>query len=1018
MAHVPQVSAEQLKELVNLRLKSPFAYLPHDFVFHRESQSLVFLAAERPSSDDASREHKRRANTLLYCVDLSSLENRRKQPALGQTGLEGSEAPALLDAWGLILSEGTGVSSTSLSTGTYVWDFHDSNASNSAGANSVVVPNPVPAPTPTPIRAPVQELASSAHFDPNSNSNGAEQDKLTKEEELLRERLRMNSVGLTTFKLNPKTGKVLFAWKGTLHSIRLAREKADGLLAPQVPIPISQKSVEPRLDAKWSADGRVVAFVRDSELWILDSHSGKERQITRKDVEQDGQKSNRKTANGVAEYIMQEEFDRYTGYWWYPEAVWDMQERCVVYTIAYMHVDESGVPVVRIPRSTMDGSLDDYSYPRVGEPNAVVEPRVVRFKIPAESSALGAAEAQMNHSWIDELDLFETWAPQTPIREQFAWAEYIVHAGWLPADAVGTPATSGFEAPIGARESEGLVMDTSSSPGSIARPLAAEDGVSNQILDVSSHGNDHDEHLQPEQQKQQHHLTAHDRWLWLLLLDRVQQRSALVACKDGSDGRCVVLYEERSKPDQWINMRDCFHFAPVDVSHARGASYIMLFLSERSDGFSHLHLKVFPLTQDSQAALDCHSQSPEEEIPGSIIRVTSGNWTVEQVIGVDWKNNRVFFTGTRDSYLELHVYCTPIFAEAVPRSATDGDSSESSVRIVQRITTAGHAHTNCTLSADQRYLVVNQSSLTQPPRTLLYGLQLLSGKESALVHVSNMAQLPAPDAPAFSWGAPRAPELFHFRSSDGTGTELTGCLYHPNPSRAGRVPTLLHVYGGPHVQLVSNDYRLTVQAKFQLLSQRLGVAVVMIDGRGSARRGLEFEARLYGNMGDVELSDQVDGLQFLVSRGVVDPQRIAVSGWSYGGYMSLMALMKRPDVFKCAVSGAPVVRWELYDTGYTERYMNLPRANVAGYSSASILSHVAGLPEDPNERLMIVHSLMDENVHVVHTSTLLDAMIRLNKPYRLLLFPNERHGLRAPSAQVHFESNFFRFVLAHLFGKG
>ncbi|KAK9692879.1 Prolyl oligopeptidase family [Popillia japonica] len=145
-----------------------------------------------------------------------------------------------------------------------------------------------------------------------------------------------------------------------------------------------------------------------------------------------------------------------------------------------------------------------------------------------------------------------------------------------------------------------------------------------------------------------------------------------------------------------------------------------------------------------------------------------------------------------------------------------------------------------------------------------------------------------------------------------------------------------------------------------------GYCVVAIDSRGSQHRGLNWESHLKGRMGTVELQDQVEVLRWLAnSLKCIDLTRVAIHGWSYGGYLSLMGLAHHPDVFKIAIAGAPVTNWSLYDTGYTERYMGLPENNPQGYQEGSVLNYVNKFPEEEN-RLLIIHGLIDENVHFYH----------------------------------------------------
>jgi len=150
-----------------------------------------------------------------------------------------------------------------------------------------------------------------------------------------------------------------------------------------------------------------------------------------------------------------------------------------------------------------------------------------------------------------------------------------------------------------------------------------------------------------------------------------------------------------------------------------------------------------------------------------------------------------------------------------------------------------------------------------------------------------------------------------------------------------------------------------------------------------------------------------------VAQGFVDPNRVAIMGASYGGYLSLMCLGQAPNVFKLAIADAPVTQWEAYDTGYTERYMNTPQTNRRGYQQGSVMHYAAQFPDEPN-RLLLVHGMIDENVHFCNTSLLISALIENNKPYELSLYPDERHGFRKWSSAMHNEMNRLLFIVRNL----
>jgi len=199
---------------------------------------------------------------------------------------------------------------------------------------------------------------------------------------------------------------------------------------------------------------------------------------------------------------------------------------------------------------------------------------------------------------------------------------------------------------------------------------------------------------------------------------------------------------------------------------------------------------------------------------------------------------------------------------------------------------------------------------------------------------------------------------------------------------------------------------MSVDMRAQHLRSK-GFAVFKLDNRGSAHRGLAFEGAIRWNMGDLEVQDQVDGVRWLITHGIAIPEKVGVYGWSYGGYMSLMALARAPGVFSAAVSGAPVTHWDTYDTHYTERYMGLPQENTDGYQVSSVMAHI----EQLRGELLIIHGMMDENVLFRHTARLINALNRHRKPYDLLVFPDERHVPRGKADRIFMEERVRDFFM-------
>jgi dipeptidyl-peptidase-4 len=216
---------------------------------------------------------------------------------------------------------------------------------------------------------------------------------------------------------------------------------------------------------------------------------------------------------------------------------------------------------------------------------------------------------------------------------------------------------------------------------------------------------------------------------------------------------------------------------------------------------------------------------------------------------------------------------------------------------------------------------------------------------------------------------------------------VNGIFYPPiGDPPAGGWPMVVFVYGGPHVQMVTAHWDATVDPPAQYLVNR-GFAVMKVDSRGSANRGVDFERPLFRHFGRVELVDQRSAVAYAIRRWPINPQRIGIFGGSYGGYMTIRALLMAPEVFRVGVAVAPVTDFRWYDTGYTERYLGTPDANESGYEDTSVVNKADRL----QGKLLIIHGMVDENVHFRHTAQFLQALIRAGKDVDLVLLPESRH---------------------------
>ncbi|KFM80750.1 Dipeptidyl peptidase 9, partial [Stegodyphus mimosarum] len=499
--------------------------------------------------------------------------------------------------------------------------------------------------------------------------------------------------------------------------------------------------------------------------------------------------------------------------------------------------------------------------------------------------------------------------------------------------------------------------------------------------------------------------TPDGRHVWAQVLDRQQCHQQLVLLPLSSfvssdpsldfltnhvENNPVVqiIYEETSTV--WINVHDILYFFTQDNSR----EITFLWASEET-GYRHLYVITVELIFGGDCEVTDTAFNQEVDLSKRIKKklvLTSGDWEVSEVdVWVNEKKRLVYFIALKDTPLERHLYVVDI------------DNPQEPIRL----TTPGYSH-NVAMNDDCTLFVSIQSNVSQTPFGQVYQI-FYSVNYPFKVSLQALGYFLEPSAVPSNY---RQPELFHHRLQ--SGHLIYGMLFKPPNMKTGdKYPTVLTIYGGPEVQLVTNNFKGMRYLRQYLLATE-GYVVIAIDCRGSRHRGVAFESHIKGRMGTVEIADQVEVLLWLSeSTGFIDIGRIAVHGWSYGGYLSLMGLAQRPDIFKVAIAGAPVTTWMLYDTGYTERYMDTPAKNAAGYTTGSVLSYVHQFPDEEN-RLLIIHGLRDENVHFAHTSQLINALIKAGKPYQLQIYPTERHSLRHLDASEHYETTLLSFLQQHL----
>jgi dipeptidyl-peptidase-4 len=236
------------------------------------------------------------------------------------------------------------------------------------------------------------------------------------------------------------------------------------------------------------------------------------------------------------------------------------------------------------------------------------------------------------------------------------------------------------------------------------------------------------------------------------------------------------------------------------------------------------------------------------------------------------------------------------------------------------------------------------------------------------------------------------------------GTPLYWMMLRPRIEPGKRYPVFFQHYGGPGLQTVTKGWG---GALAQAIVER-GYIFFQLDNRGSANRGVDFEQPLYRAMGEVEVRDQKAGARFLQTLDFVDPARIAIYGWSYGGYLTLKMLEADPGLYAAGIAGAPVTRWELYDTHYTERYMGDPREVPEAYAKAGAIRDATKIA-DP---LLIIHGMADDNVVLDHSLELISVLQENNRPFEMMLYPGYTHRVSGEKIGPHLWNSIFRFLEA------
>jgi len=865
---------------------------------------------------------------------------------------------------------------------------------------------------------PLLKIPSKRRFDSSeqqSTSSNFASDALSLEERLRRERQRLNASGnLTQFCWEYDERdvlRVLVPIRGSLyiqdgldsylkviydkHSLdHLARSSA---ITPPPP----SAAIDPQL----SPDGELYAFCALGEIFVSSANECQQPvQITF------GADLRRSITHGLADFVAQEEMDRYRGFWWSPDSK----------GIVFAKVDESKIPPYRIIHHEHDATsnncvFEDHRYPFAGK----VNPKVRLGYVKVDSASFGS---QNPSKFEGSNSHYSSQSPIDPIAiAQHNWryaiwfdppreaSEYFARLTFMPDGSACAQWQN--------RTQNCLVlsrMDLSS--GSVmARSLLVErsDNWINLHRLVHCLG------------RPIHPRECDDTGAYHHLPDTLPEGSFSFVFGSERSGFChlyLYTYVPKFNADQAMLVRqvssgDWMVESIVGSSVHQNAIYV----TGTFDSVLERHLYALPIVANRSTHMLLERKSASHAVPQP---TQSGNQNgvrrgLKQVI--DALSGKSSHSAIENSDAKNRIS---------PASSTPMETT-CSVPIVPDLNFFSSTPLRLTVESGMHSIVIDPdctrvidtcSDLGRPPTVKIFEIpecgpfQMLNSSSRIvelpllfILYDAKMDDKSMDLSSTYSTGL-LSPELMTFPSSDGAET-LHAALYRPDARvhGPGPHPLVCAVYGGPHVQRVNRSWSQCADMRAQRL-RSLGFCVVKCDNRGSSRRGTAFESAISRRLGRMEVLDQVAVVRQLTVRGIADPTRVGIYGWSYGGYLSAMCLCRAPDVFHVAVAGAPVTSWDGYDTHYTERYMGLPSENPNGYRESAIFDHV------PNMRgkLLLVHGLIDENVHFRHTTRLINRLIAAGKDYDLLLFPDERHSPRRLRDRIYMEQRISEYFLRHL----
>lgn len=446
--------------------------------------------------------------------------------------------------------------------------------------------------------------------------------------------------------------------------------------------------------------------------------------------------------------------------------------------------------------------------------------------------------------------------------------------------------------------------------------------------------------------------TNTDNALSISRLNRLQNNFELLIA-DPATGETKTIYTESNK--YYIDITDDLHFISSKKEPNQG-----FILTSESDGFKHIYYY---------------------NMQGELLKkLTDGSWDVDHILGFDSKKKTVYFNAAKNTAINREVYAVDLRGKL---SSIEDKAGWNSV----------------TFSSNFNYYISNWSDANHVP---VYSLKTQKGKL-----IKTLQENKELTAITQEFGFLKK-EFFTITTSG--NIELNAYkILPPNFDESKKYPVLFYVYGGPGSQTVQNRWSSRA-GWYQMLAQN-DIIIISVDNRGTGFRGEEFKKMTYLQLGKYETIDQIEAAKYMAQLPYVDASKIAIFGWSYGGYMSTLAMTKGADVFSTGIAVAPVTNWRYYDNIYTERFMRTPQENAEGYDDNSPINHVEKLKGN----YLLIHGGADDNVHPQNTFDLITALVSANKQFDLMVYPNSNHGIyTGKNTSLNLYTKMTNFLYEHL----